>query len=226
MKKTFLFVFALCATIFSLHAQFSVGVRGGVQFANVRQTDLLKEISPDLHDVIGASIAAVGEWELHPNFALQAELGYTRKGFGLNLGTDVNLFGVSLPLGVDAESRFDYLEMPLLAKAKLGSEAVKFYAMAGPAISYAGGARLVTKTTGIIEFDLTDTKLDLDVLGVERWDISAIGGIGAEFNTGFGKFFIDGRYTHGFQEIYDIPLVREKAHNRGFGISAGVAVRL
>ncbi len=226
MKKTFLLVSALCATIFSLQAQFSVGVRGGVQFANVRQTDLLKEISPDLHDVVGASTAAFAELELHPNFALQAELGYTRKGFGLDLGTDVNLFGVSLPLGVDAESRFDYLELPLLAKAKFGSEAVKFYAMAGPAISYAGGARLVTKTTGLIEFDLTDTKLDLDALGFERWDISAIGGVGAEFNTGFGKFFIDGRYTHGFQEIYDIPLVQEKARNRGFGINAGVAVKL
>ena len=184
----------------------------------------METINPDIRSIVGASTAAVAEYAFGDNFALQTELGYIRKGFGLKLGTDVELFGVSLPVGVLAESRFDYLEMPLLAKGKFGSDNVKFYGYAGPAISYATGARLVTRSTGLIELDLTNTKLDLDALGFERWDISAMGGAGVEFNAGFGKIFVDGRYTYGFSQLYDIPLLRDRVENRGLTVSAGIVM--
>lgn len=226
MKKRMFIFSTLVLAAFSLSAQIQVGVRSGVSFANVRQTEVLESITPDLHDVVGATVSGFAEYIVSPAFSLQAELGYTRKGFGLALGTDVDLFGVNLPIGADAASRFNYLELPILAKGKFGSGAVQAVVEAGPALSYATGGRLVTKSTGLLELDLTNTKIDLDALGMQRWDISAVVGGGVEFKTGFGKLFLDGRYTHGFQEIYDIPLVREKAHNRGFSVGAGVAIAL
>ena len=226
MKK-WMFIFStLVLSAFSLSAQIQAGIRSGVNFANVRQTDLLESITPDLHDVVGATVSGFAEYIVSPAFSLQAELGYTRKGFGLALGTDVDLFGVNLPIGADAASRFNYLELPILAKGRFGSGAIQGIIQAGPALSYATGGRLVTKSTGLIELDLTNTKIDLDALGVQRWDISAVVGAGIEYKTGFGKLFLDGRYSHGFQEIYDIPLVREKAHNRGVSVGVGLAVAL
>lgn len=226
MKKAFFALVAVFAITFSLHAQFSVGARGGVTLANVHRTEFLETVTPDFSAITGAAASALAELELGPNFALQAELGYIRKGFALDLGTDIDLFGISLPIGAKAESRFNYLELPLLAKAKFGNERAKFYALAGPALSYAAGGRLVTRSTGLIKLDLINTSIDLDALGFERFDFSAVGGAGVEFNTGFGKIFLDARYTHGFLEIYDIPVLRERANNRGFTFGAGVMVGL
>ena len=98
-------------------AQFSVGLRGGFNFSNVYTTNGLDAITPDFQHISGPSIAGVLEYGISDHFALQTELAITRKGFKLGLDKDITLFNIPIPVGATAESRFNYVEVPLLAKA-------------------------------------------------------------------------------------------------------------
>lgn len=226
MKKSLFMLILLSAVGSTLFAQIEVGIRGGINSSNIRQTDLLETITPDLHDVLGPTVSVLAAYNLGAHFAVQTELSFSTKGFGLDLGTDVSLFGVNLPIGANAESRFNYLEVPVLAKGKIGNEKIKAFAEIGPSFSYAASGRIKTESTGIIQLDLLESKLDLSTLGMQRWDIGAVAGAGVEFNTSFGKVFVDGRFQQGFNQIYDIPVSQEKAKNRSFSLGAGLSFNL
>lgn len=225
-KKSLLFIFAALLTSVAASAQWSVGIRSGVQWSNIHQTDLVDAVAPDFDNIQSFQVSAVGEYALSDLFALQSELGYVRKGFGYRQGTDVNLFDLPLPVGVKAEARFKYLEMPVLAKLKFGGRQMKAYVMAGPYLGYAVDGQLVTRTDGLIEVDLTNTDINLDAINYERFEIGGTVGAGVSYDAGFGTFFVDARYQHGFTGLYDLPLVDETVRNRGFGLSAGFALPL
>ncbi len=221
----FLATVALVATFYTTgFAQLSLGLRGGLNFGNVYTTDALNALTPDFQYINGPSIAGVLEYGFSDNFAFQTELAYTRKGFKTNVGTDINLFNVPLPVGVTAESRFNYFEVPLLAKVKFGDEVVHGYITAGPTFGYASSGRLVTRANALIEFKVSDTNINLDAINYERFEVGGSVGAGIGFNTSFGELFADARYTHGFTELYDIPIVEEKIKNKGFALSIGFLV--
>ncbi len=205
----------------------SIGVKGGVNFANIGTFDLIEnaEFLPEFRTLETANFGLVSEIEVHPNFAIQPELVYTTKGFKMVEGTNINLFSVPVPIGVTAISKFNYLELPLLAKAKFGTGKVQTYLVAGPTFGYALNGKIETRANVIVELDLYETPINLDNLGYERWEIGGMVGAGLAFDTGGGQLFVDGRYSHGFTQVYDIPVVRDKVQNKGFGINAGYMIR-
>lgn len=219
LKTTFL---ALVLTFaFNLQAQkFSIGMKGGGQIANVKAPGVIQDLSflPDFQPINTANIGIVSEIELHPNFAIQPELSFTTKGFMLNENFDVNLFDVPLPVGVKAISKFNYLEMPVLAKAKFGN----FYLLAGPTFGYALNGTLDTRAKLLVEIDLLKTDINLDNVGYERWEVGGMAGAGVSvpvFNG--GQIFFDARFSHGFTQPYDIPVVHEKVQHRSIGLNLG-----
>jgi hypothetical protein len=125
-------------------------------------------------------------------------------------------------VGVTAISKFNYLEMPLLAKAKFGNEFANFYVMAGPTFGYAMSGDLKTRAKFLVEIDLYNTSINLDNVGYQRWEVGGMAGAGISLNTqGGGQFFIDARYSHGFTQPYDIPLVHEKVQHKNIGVNVG-----
>ncbi|MCB9081987.1 MAG: PorT family protein [Lewinellaceae bacterium] len=229
MKKIVgLSAFLLSALLtFPLAAQdIQVGVRGGVNWSHVRTTELLGAVTPEFSSIVNPQFAVVAEWNVNDNFSLLAEPGYTRKGFGLKQSVDVPVFGIDLPLGVALETRFNYMDLPLLAKARVGGQQARAYVVAGPAVGYAMDGELLTRTRGLLNLDLTRTNLNLGSLGFERWEISGVVGVGAEVQTSFGKLFVDGRYQHGFTQLYDIPAVTESIRNSAFAVQVGYTLPL
>lgn len=212
---------------FQIQAQSTnFGVRGGSTFNTISQTEVVDAITPDVDYLVGFSGAVYAEVPIGKTFAFQPELAFTQKGFSLAQGADIDLFGTALPVGVRANSRFNYLEAPLLMKAKFGSEQVKGFIMAGPALGYALNGRVWTRSTGLLEFQLSDNSIDLDAINYERFEVSGVVGAGIQINAGFGDITIDGRFQQGITELYDIPLVSERVRNRGFAINAGVSIPL
>lgn len=202
------------------------GLRGGVTFNNVRTTDLLDAVAPEFDDLIGYQATAFATIPVAGALSFQPEITVARKGFSFRDGTDVNLFGLPLPVGVRADTRFSYLEAPLLGKISFGNDLVEGFIVAGPAFGYATGGEVKTRTTGLVELDLTSIDIDLDAIGYNRFEVSGIIGAGMAIQAGAGKVHLDGRYQHGFTELYDIPLVTEGVRNRGFIVSAGYAIPL
>lgn len=229
MFKQMQYLIAAFLVVFScqVNAQSTTfGLRGGTTFNTISQTQLVDAVTPDFDYLIGFSGAVFAEVPIGQTFAFQPELAFSQKGFSLAQGTDIDLFGASLPVGVRANTQFNYLEAPLLMKAKFGSEQVKAFVMAGPALGYAMNGRVRTQSSGILEFQLSDNKIDLDAINYERFEFSGVVGAGVQIDAGFGNITLDGRFQQGITELYDIPLVSERVRNRGFAINAGVSIPL
>lgn len=219
----------LLALVFGLvsgqvKAQVDIGFRSGPTFNNISQTNTLDAITPDFDYLIGFSGAVYAEVPISNELSFQAELAYAQKGFSLRQATDVDLFGVALPIGVTADSRFSYLDLPLLLKASFGSESVKAFVMAGPSLGYALNGRLKTRSNGLLDINISNSEINLDAINYERFEVSGVVGAGLSFDAGFGQITLDGRFQQGFTELYDIPLLSERVKNKGFAINAGVAI--
>lgn len=224
LMKTTILAFALFFSFFAQAQTFSLGVKAGVQNANINAPDFIEDMSviPDFKPIVTANFGLVSEIGLHKNFAIQPELVYTTKGTQIDENFNVDLFNVPVPLGVTAISKFNYLEMPLLAKAKFGNELANFYVVAGPTFGYALNGRLETRAKVLVEVDLFDTPIDLDAVNYQRWEVGGTAGFGVSVNTGNGgQLFLDARYTHGFSQPYDIPIVREKVQHKNIGLNIG-----
>jgi hypothetical protein len=220
LLKTTAFIIALISTLTIQAQKISLGFKTGVQRANVVTPDFVQDVEfmPDFRTITATNFGLTSEIEFHPNFAIQPELLYTTKGFKVHENFDLELFDVPLPVGVTAASQFRYLELPLLAKAKVGN----FYFLAGPTFGYTLKGNLETRARLLVEVDLFDTKINLDQVGYERWEVGGMAGAGFSipvFNG--GQIFLDARYSQGFTQPYDIPLVHEKVQHRNLGVNVG-----
>lgn len=210
----------------SSFAQTTYGVRSGATFSNISQTDVIDAVTPDIDYLAGFTGAFFAEIPIVKGLSFQPELAYSQKGFSLRQDANAELFGIELPIGVRANSRFDYLETPLLLKGIFGKEKVKGFIMAGPALGYASGGNLKTFSTGFLEIELLNTSIDLDAINYQRFEVSGIVGAGLSIAAGFGNIMLDARFQQGFTELYDIPLVAERVRNQGFAVNVGVAIPL
>jgi len=222
MKNLRILVFAALFLVTNLAiAQFSVGIKTGINFNDISETDALDALTPDFKQLKGLNIGLVSELEIGNHFAIQPELIYTQKGFKLDEGMDFELYNIPLPIGVIVRSKFSYLEVPLLFKGKIGDDKMKGYLIAGPSVGYAIDGQLTSTARAILEFQVLDQDLDLNQIGYERFEVAGIVGGGAEVKIPSGKLFMDARYQFGFTELYDIPVFNEKIKNRGVSLNAG-----
>ncbi len=225
-KRIFTTALFTCMVFFAV-AQTSIGFRAGLNYSNVPEPSVLDGIVPDFKFIVGPNIAAVADIAINDHFSFQPELAYIQKGFTIREGFDLNLFDVPIPLGVKATTKVNYIEAPLLAKYKFGNNKVSGYLMAGPTLGYATGGRFQTTAQILIDIRLVDKKLDLASLGYERFEVGGTIGAGVNFyNKNGGSFFIDARYTKGFTNVYDVPIVDLKLKNQGFGVSVGYMMPL
>lgn len=217
----------LVAVTFSgLHAQLAVGLKGGLNYNKVYTTENLGAIAPNFTTLQEVHTGLLLDIPVAGGFSLQPELNLITKGFGLRQGLDVPVFGIELPLNARAESRFRYVEMPLLAKYTVGQDVVQAYFVAGPTFGYATKGQIDTRANVLVEVDLGTLPLNLDNIDYERFEIGAAIGAGLQLNFGGLRAFADARYQRGFTELYNIPLVEEKVRNTGVAFSAGLMLPL
>ncbi len=216
--------FTITAT--ALRAQINVGIRTGMNWQNINYSETLGSVAPDFDNISQFNIGAFAEIPVTDHFSVQPELNLLWKGFSVDQGLDVALFGIDLPVGVMAESKFRYIEVPLLAKYTFGEQFVRAYVTAGPTLGYATKGRIDTKAKAIIEIPLARTPINLGTINYNRFEVGAAIGAGFEADLGIAKAFVDARYTRGFTTLYDIPLVNEKVRNSGFGLNIGLSVPL
>ena len=229
MLRTLPTLLVVCLVIVSsqVKAQTATfGFRSGPTFNNVSQTQAVDAVTPELDYLIGFSAGIYAEIPISETFAFRPELAYSQKGFSLLQGANIDLFGAPLPLGVRANTRFDYVDLPLLLKAQFGNEQVKGFVLAGPSLNYAINGRIKTEASGLLDLNISNTKLDLDAINYERFEFAGVVGAGVAFETGFGTISLDGRFEQGVTQLYDIPLVGERVKNQGFAINAGIAIPL
>jgi len=169
------------------------GVRGGVNFSTVNQESSLGSDGFTMRQglVAGAFFGVPLGW-----VDLQPEVLYASKGAALDLQ------------GIDSKLVLDYLEIPVLARWRLGQ---RLYVAAGPAVAWRLKAASRTKFSGATEeMDLGDS--------VKGYDVGVVGAVAVRF----GKVVVDGRYTHGLTDIDSDTSDEVSIRNRAITISAGI----
>ncbi|GAB2598017.1 porin family protein [Spirosoma areae] len=201
-------------------AQVQVGIRGGANWGFASKPDYLGSLTPDFHSTTGPTGAIFLDFPISDRISFRPEIAYVQKGVAIKEGFDVKIGGFSLPLGATVAYQSQNLEIPLLAKVNLSDGPVQPYLIAGPAVSYALDGRIRTRASALV----TTKPFDVDVNYGEmlsRWDVGAVGGLGLSMDAGAGKFFIEGRYTHGFTRQIQVPVVNVNVRNRGVAVSVG-----
>jgi hypothetical protein len=222
MKRIVLAGFAAVSLLISQlsFAQVQVGIRGGGNWGFVSKPALMGNFTPTLHPSAGPTGAIFLDIPLSDRFSFRPEIAYVQKGFLLKEGINVNLGGFNLPLGTRVAYQSQNIDIPLLLKVNLSDGPVQPYIIAGPSVSYAMDGRIRTRATALITTKPYD--VDLNYGGsLNRWDVGAVGGLGLAMDAGMGKFFVEGRYTHGFTRQVQVPIVNVDVRNRGVAVSLG-----
>ena len=210
----------------STYSQIEVGAKAGATFSDMHVNGL--DLGTDLFDpkmIISPTAGLYSEIPIGNGFYFNPELNYMQKGFRVKESTSFDVFGLNLPVGLEAVTRFHYIDMPLALKYKFGNAKVQGYLKAGATLGYAVSGSVTTRINSII--DIKVAEIDLDPQG-ELYNASEIGGTigaGIEIPTASGKFFIDASLSHGFTDILNEPVVDLRVNNRAVGVGIGYALK-
>ncbi|RRB10646.1 porin family protein [Larkinella knui] len=202
-------------------AQVQVGFRAGANWGAVSKPEFLDSFSPTFRLSAGPTGALFLEVPLSDRVSIRPEISYVQKGFVIDEGFKLPIGNWSLPLGARAAYQTRYVEVPVLAKINLNEGPVQVYMLAGAAAGYAVNGRIRSRTSGIFRSQPIDVDMNMGSFGYNRWDFSAIGGLGLSAEAGPGKFFVEARYEHGFSRQYDLPFIQLPIRNRGISASIG-----
>ena len=224
MKKAVIAI-VFSAIAFAANAQtFSLGGRVGYNWNNVSVPNFNGTVN--FKTVSSTNFGLVGDIGLTNNFSIQPELNYTQKGFSLQQTGDATLFNVPLPLGVTAKTAINYVEMPILAKYRFGTEGVRFYVAAGPSMGYALNGNLITYAHAIIDVKVATVPINFSQVNYKPFEVGGVASAGVELPIGKAKLLLDVRYQHGFNKVYQVPVIGSDVKNTAFGASIGFAVPL
>ena len=200
----------------------SLGAKIGYNWNNVSAPAFNGTL--DFKKMTNVNFGLVAQIGLTDNFSIQPELNYTQKGFRMQASKDITIYDVPIPLGVSAVTAIKYIDMPVLAKYKFGGQGASGYIFAGPSVGYALSGNLETHAQVIIDIKVASTPINLDNVNYNRFEVGGVVGAGFEVPIGNAKLFAEGRYTHGFNEVYEVPIIGAKVKNQSFGVSAGFTV--
>jgi hypothetical protein len=194
---------ALLAAPVAVHAlSFGAGPIAGVEFANASVDNHSKTSG-----LTGLAIGLRTEFGVTNPYSLLIEPTYVQKG------ASFGAFG-----GItSAEGDLDYLEIPVLVKAKFGALKAHVYAIAGPSF----GINLKAKgSLGNLSGDFKDNAANLAISG----DI----GVGAGFQLQHYVYLTgDVRYSHGFTNALDKSVGDiDSWYSRDIRLVAGLLIHL
>lgn len=155
---------------------FSIGVEGGLSLAQQKKEPL---VSSTLSKLVGPAGGVFLDFPLSQWLFFGPEVLYVQKGTKLDI------------LTLEASYAYNYVDLPLLLKVRLGKQRFAFTLFAGPAVGYLVSA----KSTSL------GTTSDISSQ-VKKVDFSAH--LGAAFEVRMGKrtkMFVSARYMLGLQDM-------------------------
>jgi Outer membrane protein beta-barrel domain len=227
MKKFLQTVLFSCLFVSATFAQMraTMGVRAGVNVASYKfsmDQSPTTGVESSFKNLPLLTVSLPFEFIFSPHFALQTELNFIQKGFSSKFS--LNTQGIIL----NAEGKIivNWLEIPILAKAKFGStEGVSGGLFLGPSIGYGISGKSTSISTDNINGSLTTTS-DSRNLDFKKDEHSRID-VGLNFggDISYGGFFLDARYQLGFTNMISdtntTTGTKETAKTRGIAITLG-----
>lgn len=205
-------------------AQIEVDLKLGVHSSNVTNAPELLEVHPlvNLNSAINLSYA------LDDKFSLVSGVEFKRKGFQINETTNMELLGLSVPLGAKVSTEVKYIEVPLMLKYNLSiAKGITPYFSAGPSLAYATKGNLRTKATALIDINVSNTEMNLASSDYNRTQVvgNALVGVKLPYNDK-GHWLLEAGYSSSFKSLVSENFmigsdIKHKAwsFNIGYGLS-------
>jgi len=195
MKKVIVIAIALFVAV-NLNAQ--IGAKVGLNFSGMNSTTSIdgSKMRTGMH------LGVVYEKDLIAILNLRIEGVYSQQGFAI-YNEYQDYMATGQPAVMDQVVKIDYLQIPVLLKAKLGP----VYAVAGPYFGIALSGKTVSELTldGAVQ-DLGDNA-SVDIFGdnsyYKRTDYGFGVGVGSQFGLGPIQAFAEARGTFGLASMYD-----------------------
>jgi hypothetical protein len=206
--------------------QATFGANAGVSFADVTVNGLnlgMGFLEPRM--IVAPKAGVYAEFPLGNGLVFAPELDYTQKGFRVKESTNVDVFGLNVPIGAEAITRLDYLDMPLLLKYQFGTGRVRGYLKAGPTLGYAVDGKVTTRLNSVIDIKIAEIPLNTQGTLYNAFEVGGLVGAGIEVPTVSGKFFVDASFSQGFSDIMNEPVIDLRVKNRALGVGIGYSVR-
>jgi hypothetical protein len=199
-----LFVVGFAAT--SMAQSISFGPRVGATFSKINYEDAYyydNDVERDLNDGVkslsGFQIGAVANVTVSDLFSVQYEFLFIQKGMKRD---EYN------------NTKYNYLEVPALAKLTFGTEQLHGFVTGGPTASYLMSGNYKRKVDG------NESSGDIEFADVyNRFELGASFGIGLGYKLGAGTLNFDVRYGLGLTSLIKNEYSNSKAKNRVLGVS-------
>ncbi len=225
MKRlSFLIIPAILMMPLLSQAQIIFGAHGGIHPNKVQIKGISESWLPENSYWTGATAGIHAEIPINERLSFRPELNYAEKGFRVKEGFEFDIFNIPVPIGAEAITRVQYLELPLLLKYTLSEGPVRPYIFAGPHLSYAIDGQVDLKANLILDFNIGSYDIDMTNNLYNQFEVGGIAGAGLVFEAGRADIFLQGSFQHGFTDMLDDPIVDIRIRNSGFNITAGVQV--
>lgn len=220
-------VFICCFSASVSWAQLSLGLRTGVNFANLAVTD---EESFPFKPKSGLSFALLFNLPLGASTAIQIEPGFSQRGARISTKTNDFINNQQIKAEVEGRLLINYIEVPVLFqyKPKLGK--MEGLLAIGPELRLMTG-NLRAKSSSKVYVDdvlVADTSGDESYGSgndTRKFDFGLVGGAGLAYPLRTIKVFAEGRYHLGLANLATpIDGDQSKVHNRGASVHIGVLV--
>lgn len=185
MKKLLVVLFALAFFSISAQAQMQLGLKAGLNLANLSGDDAG---SPE--SKTGFAFGGFFTYQFSPMFAIQPEIYYSMKGAADKMTVE----GVT----VDLTYTFDYIEIPLLIKFMIPIQGSNIK----PAIF--AGPHVAINTTAKVKAEYQDQSQEEDIDDFKSTEFGLQFGGGVGFPVGNGELGFDIRYIMGLTTLFDV----------------------
>lgn len=212
----------------SLVAQNRTGItaQAGTSNVEVHGLGILDVISPYLHSIPEYRVGLDYERELNPQWSVMTGAYYATRGFGLEKNLDVDLLGIDVPLGVQVNTRLDYLEVPVSLKYEFAKQGVTPYLKAGASAGYAIKGEMTPTVNAIINWKLPSIPINLENDLYNRFDVAFIAGAGVSIPTNdIGEFHIELNYRRGMSDMFQDKITDIRIKSNGIGAGIGYTMR-
>ena len=223
MKKNITIVL-LVTLISSLYvdAQFDAGLRIGTFISTMQYTGAVETLSDFKTTAVHEQLGLIGEYHIDPNWSVELGVHHTVRSADLGTSSSVNVFGLSVPIGIDTRFRSRSIDIPLQIKYYYGQNNTQPYAKIGSGISLTQSAQIIPRATALLTFNLP--KIDIPTSDLNELTGYATAGIGISHKVGQGKLFGEVSYLHSFDSIMPETIVDLSIKNNGYSVGIGYAM--
>lgn len=201
-------------------AQYSIGIRAGVNFANFKPGTIFHYDSR-----AGANVALLFNKPINAVLSLQAEPGFSQWGAKYETSGEGPFNGIILRSEETGKFRSNFIELPVLLQWKQKIGLLEGIVSLGPEFRYRLGDMKLKYTSKIV-YDGVVTKDESGVVKMEegygqrKFDYGLAGGLGVAYPVKSFKIFCEARYHLGLRRLVEDL----KTYNRGVSVNLGVLV--